>query len=353
MNLHAKALRKITEAEEALKEARCALECMTHDHHAPPEGEWVRADTITPFSSDFDVNDWLEDTRVMEVKPESTRGAFRGAAQFSHLAYDDPIVFPGEPGRAHLHMFAGNRLTDAHSTYESLRENPANTTSADMLNGSAYWIPALLNGHGMAVVPSIIHLYYKHWSFNGVRAPLPTGLRALMTEKRFSIKRPGEADPAPSSTENLGDILTEARAGDVIRCRISAGLYWDGLHIDSPDHLSHLSHKYDQEKYPYIIPRHSQDWVFQVHDGDDPRDFRFSSDDEMGAAIPGETFHGDFMEAWHPEAWRLAQETVLDVNGSTSNFTFGNGKRGKKWPGFTWSQTEPHLVPVPPRPEHH
>ena len=40
----------------------------------------------------------------------------------SHAAADDPIVFPGQPGAAHLHEFFGNTSTNASSTYASMLE---------------------------------------------------------------------------------------------------------------------------------------------------------------------------------------------------------------------------------------
>ena len=35
----------------------------------------------------------------------------------SHFAPDDPIVFPGQRGAAHMHEFFGNTSTNASSTY--------------------------------------------------------------------------------------------------------------------------------------------------------------------------------------------------------------------------------------------
>jgi Domain of unknown function (DUF1996) len=57
-----------------------------------------------------------------EMPPYSTdeTGSFRTVCDYSHMAFDDPIVKPGQPGAAHLHTFFGNTQTDAFSTYESL-----------------------------------------------------------------------------------------------------------------------------------------------------------------------------------------------------------------------------------------
>ncbi len=47
--------------------------------------------------------------------PSPTEGQFRIQCQWSHFGYDDPIVRPGSPGAAHLHMFWGNTNTNARS----------------------------------------------------------------------------------------------------------------------------------------------------------------------------------------------------------------------------------------------
>ena len=41
------------------------------------------------------------------------RGVFATMCRFSHEAADDPIVFPGQAGKSHLHTFFGNRTTSA------------------------------------------------------------------------------------------------------------------------------------------------------------------------------------------------------------------------------------------------
>jgi hypothetical protein len=52
-----------------------------------------------------------------EVAPSANgHGAFAPACAFSHMAFDDPIVFPGQSGRSHLHTFFGNTARPASST---------------------------------------------------------------------------------------------------------------------------------------------------------------------------------------------------------------------------------------------
>jgi hypothetical protein len=43
-----------------------------------------------------------------QMPPETNIGAFRIICKPSHMAADDPIVYPDQPGRSHLHTFFGN-----------------------------------------------------------------------------------------------------------------------------------------------------------------------------------------------------------------------------------------------------
>ena len=91
-------------------------------------------------------------------------GQFVTQCAFSHFAYDDPIIFPGQPGVAHLHMFFGNTLTNAHSTYDSLLNNGSSTCAGLEGNRTAYWAPAVFDADGNVRIPSNITLYYKSHS---------------------------------------------------------------------------------------------------------------------------------------------------------------------------------------------
>ena len=52
---------------------------------------------------------------------DGDQGNFRNYCDFSHMNYDDPIVYPGQPGAAHLHSFFGNTGVNARTTTGSLR----------------------------------------------------------------------------------------------------------------------------------------------------------------------------------------------------------------------------------------
>lgn len=65
-------------------------------------------------------------------------GQFRTFCQFSHLSYDDPIIFPGQPGKSHLHMFFGNTDTNANSTIKSIINTGGSTCDGGPLNRTSY-----------------------------------------------------------------------------------------------------------------------------------------------------------------------------------------------------------------------
>src|SRR5262249_32329672 len=90
-------------------------------------------------------------------------GAFRFICQPAQLNWDDPIVFPGQPGASpHLHQWFGNTMGNAMSTYASLRTS-GQSTCMGPLNRSAYWMPAMLNGRGQVIRPDYIFIYYKRF----------------------------------------------------------------------------------------------------------------------------------------------------------------------------------------------
>ena len=77
--------------------------------------------------------------------PGGGHGAFRTVCTFSHMSFDDPIVFPGQPGRSHLHTFFGNTGTNANSTPESIRDTGNSTCRGGIANRSSYWVPTLID----------------------------------------------------------------------------------------------------------------------------------------------------------------------------------------------------------------
>ncbi len=110
------------------------------------------------------------------ANPAPTTGQFRITCEFSHFAYDDPIVHPGEPGASHLHMFWGNTDVNAYSTYETLIDSGSSTCNGQEINRTGYWAPAMIDAAGNARMPSRIIVYYKGYgAAQGASVVYPPG----------------------------------------------------------------------------------------------------------------------------------------------------------------------------------
>src|SRR5690606_12505972 len=92
------------------------------------------------------------------IGPQGDFGQFVVECSHSHSRPDDPIVFPGQPGRSHEHDFFGNTITDASSAVGDLLGAP--TTCDDRRDTASYWSPQLIV-NGEPVVPSRSTAYYR------------------------------------------------------------------------------------------------------------------------------------------------------------------------------------------------
>jgi hypothetical protein len=69
---------------------------------------------------------------------------------YSHTSKDDPIVYPGRQGAAHVHDFFGSRSTNHASTYNSMIASA--TTCGTPEDKAGYWVPALYR-NGVKINP--------------------------------------------------------------------------------------------------------------------------------------------------------------------------------------------------------
>jgi Domain of unknown function (DUF1996) len=128
--------------------------------------------------------------------PASGVGTFRTSCEFSHFAYDDPLVFPNKPGAAHLHMFWGNTDVNAYSTYDTLHNSGSGTCNGMELNRTGYWAPAMFDAQGNVRIPERIIIYYKGYGLaNGKSNVYPP--KAAMIANDKILKTPDNAGGAP------------------------------------------------------------------------------------------------------------------------------------------------------------
>ena len=218
---------------------------------------------------------------------------------------DDPIVFPGMPGASHLHTFMGNTTTNAASTIDSLSKGQ--TTCKAKGDLSAYWMPTLLNGTTEVNPEGLQTIYYKTGveDYTSVR-PFPKGLRFVVGNPKNT-----DADKFIAATEKgfeCGDSYENknipatcpADRSVKLNIRYQAPSCWDGIHLDSPDHQSHMAYPIDlghpiglvcPADHPVAVPKLEFKMAWPVNG--DMSKVHYSS----GA---GPTFHYDFVNAWDP-----------------------------------------------------
>ena len=350
-------------------------------------------------TSDFDVNTSVVGTDYMPAKGTET-GAFRFVCGAGQLLYDDPIVYPGQPGKSHLHQFYGNLATNANSTYASQRAAGDSTCNSSGLedgtgkaaNRSGYWMPAMLDGKGNVIKPNYVNLYYKRQPRSdprcnnpsntadkaiGICVGIPNGIRFIFGYDMVSgtpqtghhqfacyNSNAGKLLAGPFNTmAELAAAQNKCVVGGMVKTMISAPPCWDGKNLDSPNHRDHVAYwSYGNWGYlrcpadhPYVMPVFTLGAFFTLQAGDDLRTWHFSSD-EMRPDLPaGSTFHADYFEAWDPTIKAEWQANCIDKELNCSGGNLGDLRKLKHAsapvydgvPGWT----NPHArVPIPPRP---
>ncbi len=101
----------------------------------------------------------LESIDPDRIGPQGRVAQFVVQCTLSHTGYDDPIVYPDEPGQSHLHTFFGNAMVDSNPDYE--RVAGAQTSCEQRQDTASYWAPALLDADGRVIEPAGITAYYR------------------------------------------------------------------------------------------------------------------------------------------------------------------------------------------------
>ncbi len=231
----------------------------------------------------------------------------------SHFSYDDPVVYPGQPGRAHLHMFFGNVDVDANSTSDSIANTGRTSCDGGITNRSAYWIPALFNENDEVVLPRFINSYYKSWVTDRSQLrPIPPGLQILANDQV-----PGSSGVVVSKVEqDLWGASIRVSPHDGLTVEI---LFPDCVAVDangqpilsSPGGTRHVAYSSGgcPRSHPYNIPQLTQivNWDNVPFDSD----WYFASD-PMNGTRKGRSVHADYMAGWTIESAQIMSDCVRD-----------------------------------------
>ena len=306
------------------------------------------ADAATP-SAQLNVNDYYgpRSAHIPNLNLGGNDRLFRIECDFSHFAYDDSIVFPGQQGRAHLHMFFGNTFSNADSTYDSLLNSGASTCNGGALNRSSYWIPAVFNRQGQAQVPSYFVAYYKTLSWQGNYRHIdeyPEGLK-MITGNQLA-NQPQDAASNLRSIEMSCDIDVRGGSGryntnsnlfprcaagqasganvNSIKMQIRFPFCWNGRDLYQPDqsHVSFPNATFTSTdcpaSHPIVMPSVEFLIFFDIPPGEDTSTWYVSSDVNLDGSIKpgGTTLHADWFGAWHRDTVNMWVDNCSNVAGA-------------------------------------
>jgi hypothetical protein len=225
------------------------------------------------------------------------------ACDVDHFGFNDPIVYPGVPGASHRHSFYSNSSTDAASTTASLQAHPGSCDYTGEFDRSAYWIPSMLSG-GQVYADRSQHLVVYYRRAGGASGPLvhafPAGLRMIAGTAGATSPQPESVtywDCSAGGPRYAGiPDCTHATSGDTPRAVINFPSCWDGVHLDSADHKSHMAYPNPLNgacpaDHPVAVPKVAfESWYNGIHGGPG---YSLAS---MGTY----SMHGDFFAAWDP-----------------------------------------------------
>ncbi len=272
-------------------------------HHGPPDhgdGGWVTMASEGPLT----VPGGATPTRYA-ITPawEPGRLGFLNTCQSVGFAQVDPIVSPGEPVSAHMHEFFANPTISEHSTTAQIVSTPRSSIKChDQNDLAAYWSPAVYQG-GARIKARLFRAYYKGFSQTQAIQPMPVGLRMVAGNAHATSNQSEEIgwweQTRSDSFTSIDDLANTRNSATMIKVgakqrislRINYPSCWDGVHLDSPDHQSHMSYTVRGKcpaTHPVPIPQLVTFTQYLTPGGEGLQ----------LASGPWYTFHQDFWNAW-------------------------------------------------------
>lgn len=271
--------------------------------------------------------------RTSEQGRANDIGAFRTVCKPSHFNYDDSILYSRQPNASHLHLYFGNSIADAHSSYESLRASGNSTCRGGIANRSAYWVPALMDQDQNVLLPDMIHVYYKS-GYSGVKPqeiqPFPHGLKLIAgdssrTEASDAIPGYFECNEYPNRSPGLPQ---NCASGSTLRIAIDFPQCWDGKNLDSEDHKRHMAYAEAGCPASHPVPLTQVSYILEYKvSAPTTQGWRLSSDNYDTRLKPGGySLHADWIEAWDPDIEQTWIEQCVRASRDCASHLIGDGR---------------------------
>lgn len=268
----------------------------------------------------------------------NTRDTFRTRVAWS---YDDPIVWPRQPGKAHLHLFFGNSLVDAFTSLPedpgSIRTRCRSAAAGGTANCSGYWMPALFDGSGNVLPPDFSLWYYKAgYQVNTNNAVVPP------TDLKIIVGKASATAANPQNNRHLawnctGDyrndtpyIPTNCVPGSILGLHMNYPACWNGRDLDSPDHISHMAYGNGQSgcpaSHPVQIPEITLNIEWKVGNSG-TAGWKLSSDmyDVTTQTPGGHSIHSDWIMGWNPDIMQRVLDHCNNIEADCVVDNLGDG----------------------------
>ncbi len=218
------------------------------------------------------------------------QGKFENLCSFTHTNQDDAILFPGQVGASpHLHDYVSNPTANANSTAASLRAGSTNCVNS--LDFASYWAPELFNG-STPVHTASDTVYYLTNGKKNVQ-PYPFGFKEIAGNAK--AQNAAQAQDILWGCSTSVPTLPQAPdcpTGAELHVRVDFADCWDGVHLDSPDHVSHVAYSTNgvcPAGFPVPIPMLSILFKYPTNKGSLLR---------TSAGLGTYSMHADFFNAW-------------------------------------------------------
>jgi hypothetical protein len=240
--------------------------------------------------------------------------------EVTHSASDDPIVFPAQAGRSHLHDFFGNVSINADTTTQSLLAADSSCLKGmDQVDKAAYWTPALLHNGRPVTGPPGEHRIDAYYSVSDAPLPvraMPVGLRMIAGDAAARSPQPTDIVhynclryPQGGQVTGSSAAIPTCPGGTYLSAKIIFPGCWDGRNLDSPDHKSHMAYPRKGScpvSHPVSLPTLAIRLRWKTARSIPSSQLALSSVGQL-------SMHADFWNAWNPAVMQWLVDNCLNA----------------------------------------
>jgi hypothetical protein len=228
-------------------------------------------------------------------------------------------VFPGQPGRSHLHDFFGNVSVDADTTTSSLGDTTSSCLKGmNEVDRAGYWTPALLDGAravGGAPDEHRIDAYYSVLEKSVPVRPIPFGLRMVAGDSKAI--RPQSIGivsfdclrfPNGGAVTARNAAIPTCPGGSYLSAKIVFPGCWDGKNLDSADHKAHMAYPVRNAcpvSHPVAVPTLAIRLRWKTARSIPSSQLALSSGGQF-------SMHADFWNGWNPAVMQWLVDNCLN-----------------------------------------